>query len=65
MFMLSHFSQLTRPQRHTFVATFLGWTLDSLDFFLLIFCVKAIAVDFHTQPSAVMGAVFLTRLSGR
>jgi SHS family lactate transporter-like MFS transporter len=61
MFMLSHFSQLTRPQRHTFVATFLGWTLDSLDFFLLIFCVKAIAVDFHTQPSAVMGAVFLTQ----
>jgi SHS family lactate transporter-like MFS transporter len=61
MFMLSHFSQLTGPQRHTFVATFLGWTLDSLDFFLLIFCVKAIAVDFHTQPSAVMGAVFLTQ----
>ena len=59
--MLSHFSQLTGPQRHTFVATFLGWTLDSLDFFLLIFCVKAIAVDFHTQPSAVMGAVFLTQ----
>ena len=59
--MLSHFSQLTRPQRHTFVATFLGWTLDSLDFFLLIFCVKEIAVDFHTQPSAVMGAVFLTQ----
>ena len=41
------------------MAAFLGWTLDSLDFFLLIFCVKAIAVDFHTQHSAVMGAVFL------
>jgi SHS family lactate transporter-like MFS transporter len=61
MFAMSHFSRLTRPQRHTFVAAFLGWTLDSLDFFLLIFCVKAIAVDFHTQPSAVMGAVFLTQ----
>src|ERR1035437_8779884 len=55
------FSRLTRPQRHTFVAAFLGWTLDSLDFFLLIFCVKAIAGEFHTQPSAVMGAVFLTQ----
>jgi SHS family lactate transporter-like MFS transporter len=43
------------------LAAFLGWTLDSLDFFLLIFCVKAIAVDFHTQPSAVMGAVFVTQ----
>ena len=61
MFATSHFSRLTGPQRHTFVAAFLGWTLDSLDFFLLIFCVKAIAVDFHTQPSAVMGAVFLTQ----
>jgi MFS transporter, SHS family, lactate transporter len=55
------FRRLTRPQRHTFVAAFLGWTLDSLDFFLLIFCVKAIAGEFHTQPSAVMGAVFLTQ----
>jgi SHS family lactate transporter-like MFS transporter len=55
------FRQLTRPQRHTFVAAFLGWTLDSLDFFLLIFCVPAIAGEFHTQPSAVLGAVFLTQ----
>jgi SHS family lactate transporter-like MFS transporter len=61
MFAMRPFSRLTGPQRHTFVAAFLGWTLDSLDFFLLIFCVKAIAVDFHTQPSAVMGAVFLTQ----
>lgn len=61
MFAMSHFGRLTVPQRHTFVAAFLGWTLDSLDFFLLIFCVKAIALDFHTQPSAVMGAVFLTQ----
>jgi SHS family lactate transporter-like MFS transporter len=61
MFAMSHFRRLTRTQRHTFVAAFLGWTLDSLDFFLLIFCVKAIAADFHTLPSAVMGAVFLTQ----
>jgi SHS family lactate transporter-like MFS transporter len=58
---MRHFRQLTRPQRHTFVAAFLGWTLDSLDFFLLIFCVPAIAGEFHTQPSAVLGAVFLTQ----
>jgi len=53
--------ELTRPQRHAFVAAFLGWTLDSLDFFLLVFCVKAIAGEFRTQPSAVLGAVFLTQ----
>jgi len=55
------FGSLTRPQRHTFIACFLGWTLDSLDFFLLIFCVKAISADFHTKPSEVLGAVFLTQ----
>jgi SHS family lactate transporter-like MFS transporter len=61
MSVIGHLRQLTRPQRHTFVAAFLGWTLDSLDFFLLIFCVKAIAGEFHTQPSAVLGAVFMTQ----
>jgi len=58
---LAPFRKLTGPQRHTFVAAFLGWTMDSLDFFLLIFCVKSIAVEFHTEPSAVLWAVFLTQ----
>jgi SHS family lactate transporter-like MFS transporter len=58
---LAPFRQLTGPQRHTFMAAFLGWTMDSLDFFLLIFCVKAIAGEFHTEPSAVLGAVFMTQ----
>ena len=62
MSLIGHFSRLTRPQRHTFVAAFLGWTLDSLDFFILIFCVPAIAGEFHTKPSAVLGAVFLTQV---
>ena len=35
--------------------------MDSLDFFILIFCVPAIAKEFHTQPSEVLGAVFLTQ----
>jgi len=61
MSVLEHLQRLTRPQRHAFAAAFLGWTLDSLDFFLLVFCVNAIAGEFHTQPSAVLGAVFLTQ----
>jgi SHS family lactate transporter-like MFS transporter len=61
MSVLNDFRRLTRSQRHTFLAAFLGWTMDSLDFFLLVFCVKAIAADFHTLPSAVLGAVFLTQ----
>jgi SHS family lactate transporter-like MFS transporter len=55
------FRRLTSAQRHTFVAAFLGWTLDSLDFFLLIFCVNAIATEFHSKPSAVLTAVFMTQ----
>jgi SHS family lactate transporter-like MFS transporter len=43
------------------VAAFLGWTLDSLDFFILTFCVSAIAAEFHTKVSAVMGGVVLTQ----
>src|SRR5580658_7631767 len=58
---VEHFRKLTSAQRHAFIAAFLGWTLDSLDFFLLIFCVKAIAGEFRTQPSAILGAVFLTQ----
>jgi SHS family lactate transporter-like MFS transporter len=61
MSLLDNFKQLSSQQRHTFIAAFLGWTLDSLDFFLLIFCVKAIAGEFHTQPSAILGAVFMTQ----
>jgi MFS transporter, SHS family, lactate transporter len=55
------FQRLTAAQRHTFIASFLGWTLDSLDFFLLIFSVKAISSDFHVKPSDVLSAVFLTQ----
>jgi SHS family lactate transporter-like MFS transporter len=57
---LNDFQRLTGPQRHTFLASFLGWTMDSLDYFILILCAPAIATEFHTKPSAVMGAVFLT-----
>ncbi len=58
---VQNFRRLSGEQRHTFLAGFLGWTMDSLDFFLLIFCVPAIAREFHTLPSAVFGTVFLTQ----
>jgi SHS family lactate transporter-like MFS transporter len=61
MSVIRDFQQLSRSQRHCFLASFLGWTLDSLDFFLLVFCVKAISTDFHGKPSDVLGAVFLTQ----
>ncbi len=62
MSFIRDFKRLTSSQRHTFIASFLGWTLDSLDFFLLIFCVKAISADFHVKPSDVFTAVLLTQI---
>jgi MFS transporter, SHS family, lactate transporter len=61
MSVMGDFRRLSNNQRRTFAATFLGWTFDSLDFFLLVFCVKAIAGEFRTQPSAILGAVFMTQ----
>jgi SHS family lactate transporter-like MFS transporter len=58
---IRNFRGLSGAQRHTFLAGFLGWTMDSLDFFILIFCVPAIAKEFRTLPSEVLGAVFLTQ----
>jgi MFS transporter, SHS family, lactate transporter len=60
MSVLKDFQRLTGPQRHSFLAAFLGWTMDSLDYFILLLCIPAIASEFHTKPSGVMGAVFLT-----
>src|SRR5271168_4804313 len=60
MNLFGHFRGLTSTQRNTFVACFLGWSLDALDFFILVFCVSAIATEFHTKVSAVAEAIFLT-----
>ena len=57
---LGHFRRLTAVQRNTFIACFLGWSLDAFDFFILIFCVNALAAQFQTKVSAITEAVFLT-----
>src|ERR1700691_2470035 len=54
------FRNLTSTQRNTFFACFLGWSLGSFDFFILVFCVSALAAEFHTKVSVVLGANFLT-----
>src|SRR5271169_2042470 len=60
MSFLANFRRLTSVQRNTFTACFLGWSLDAFDFFILIFCVSAIADEFHTKVSAIAEAIFLT-----
>jgi SHS family lactate transporter-like MFS transporter len=57
---IGHFRRLTAVQRNTFVACFLGWSLDAFDFFILTFCVSAIAAQFQAKISAVLEAVFIT-----
>src|ERR1700677_4202803 len=57
---LGHFRRLTPVQRNTFIACFLGWTLDAFDFFILTFCVSAIATQFETKISAVAESIFIT-----
>jgi MFS transporter, SHS family, lactate transporter len=51
---------LTREQRMTILAAFLGWMLDAFDFFLLTFLLKDIAKEFGVEISAVAYALFLT-----
>lgn len=60
MNLLLPFRTLTPRQRHAFAACFLGWSLDAFDYFILVFCVSAIATDFRVARSAVTEALFLT-----
>jgi MFS transporter, SHS family, lactate transporter len=57
---IGHFRRLTRLQRNTFIACFLGWSLDAFDFFILVFCVSALAAQFHMKTSEILEANFLT-----
>ena len=58
--MLGYFRMLTRPQLHAYLAALGGWALDALDFFIFVFCLKAISGEFHTDVKAVSEGIFLT-----
>ncbi len=60
MNMLAQWKLLDRRQRNAFVASFLGWTLDAFDFFLMVFVLRAIAAEFHSDVKAVSVALTLT-----
>jgi SHS family lactate transporter-like MFS transporter len=57
---LASLRALSPQQRDTLVASYLGWTLDAFDFFILVFVLKHIAEEFHTDVPAVSAAIFLT-----
>lgn len=60
MSILADLRSLTSQQRNTIIASYLGWTLDAFDFFILVFVLKDIAKEFNTDVSAVSVALFLT-----
>ncbi|MBI1212931.1 MAG: MFS transporter [Alphaproteobacteria bacterium] len=49
-----------REQTHAVIASYLGWTLDAFDFFLLVFVMKDVAKEFDTDVKTVAWAVTLT-----
>ena len=57
---LRELRSLTSVQRNTFIACFLGWSLDAFDFFLLTLCLRAIAADFHVGLEQAAEAIFWT-----
>lgn len=57
---IGRFRRLTAVQRNTFIACFLGWSLDAFDFFILVFCVSALATEFHAKVSVVSEGIFWT-----
>ena len=50
----------TSEQRSVVIASFLGWSLDAFDFFLLVFVIGDIAREFGVDISAVTFAILLT-----
>ena len=60
MSVLAELKGLDRSQKSAVIASFLGWSLDAFDFFLMVFMFKAIAAEFHTDVKAVVLTSVLT-----
>src|SRR5437764_2809749 len=60
MSLIADLKSLEPSQRSAIWASYLGWTLDAFDFFLLAFMLSAIAKEFGTDVKAVTVAIMLT-----
>jgi len=47
-------------QWHAVSASFLGWTLDAFDFFVLVFMMDTLARQFHVDKSKIVATLFAT-----
>jgi len=52
--------ELDASQRKVVLASFLGWTLDAFDYFLLVFVIPEVARDFHVGATEVAFSLTLT-----
>ncbi|MDW2980851.1 MFS transporter [Rhodanobacter sp. KK11] len=60
MSLLAPLRELDATQRHTVLASFLGWTLDAFDYFLLTFVIVTVAREFQVGTAEITYALFLT-----
>jgi MFS transporter, SHS family, lactate transporter len=60
MNLIADLKSLEPRQRSAIWASYLGWTLDAFDYFLMVFMLSAIAREFGTDIKAVSQALFLT-----
>ncbi|WP_426263494.1 MFS transporter [Sphingomonas sp. PWP1-2] len=60
MTLIDQLRTLSPSQRNAIWASYLGWTLDAFDFFLLVFMLSAIATEYGTDVKHVAEATFLT-----
>jgi SHS family lactate transporter-like MFS transporter len=60
MSLIADLKSLEPSQKSAIWASYLGWTLDAFDYFLMVFMFSAIAKEFGTDVKAVSQAVFLT-----
>jgi SHS family lactate transporter-like MFS transporter len=60
MSLIADLKSLEPSQRSAIWASYLGWTLDAFDFFLMVFMLSAIAKEFGTDVKHVAEGVFLT-----
>jgi SHS family lactate transporter-like MFS transporter len=49
-----------REQAHAVTASFLGWTLDAFDFFVVVFLFDTLAAQFHVSKEAIVATVSWT-----
>ena len=60
MGIVTEWKGFTRQQRNAFIASYLGWMLDAFDFFLMVFVLRAVAAEFHSDIKSVSVAITLT-----